>query len=48
MLHQGLGIRLWLIQQMDTSRRHFTQIMRWNIRSHPHCNPGDPIQQHMG
>ena len=46
--HQVLNGRLGLIQQVDTSRNDFIDIVRRNICGHTHRNTGASVQEHKG
>ena len=45
---QRINAYIWIMNKRDTAIDHFSQIVRWNIRGHPHSNPARPIHQQVG
>ena len=45
MLHQFIQAGARLVQQAHTGRRHFAQVMRWNVGGHAHGDAGGAVEQ---
>ena len=44
-LVQRINAHIRVMNERNTAIDHFGQIVRWNIRGHPHSNPARPIHQ---